>query len=715
MDKVIATIHAAVNAAITEEATLLRLHFPLGRGGVTDAFQAALNGAAQSTEALIGFWRAPSLNEHFAAAFEVPPADVFSKLLAESSAELPGFALEFCRPNQVPPLRGPGTYTPLPLFHVSADGTGAVLTSMPTLAPKPELLAALAEFHGLRAVSLVGVLPSQMRKWCERQAWAMNFEPAHPATAGKGDAPRPTVPLSAFRPPLKEAPWDSLPPSMLMEARALPVWCRLEMITLAVSSATSSAQRANLRTQVNAMGGRRVRFVLAPEADLERFVEGMRGDVLERRAQQRSSKVARIAPIGSVAAEVIDVRLLEHGPSASLDETVSIVQTLLLGAIRRRASDLLFKQLENGDLRVRYNVNDRWEDVPGQWAPGCAETVIARIKVLAELPMDQRLRPMDGSITVEARHAHGASVKYLFRVNVCRDADGQRATLRPADNTNLPVLDDLAIPDRVLHFLRRILRRSTGLFIVTGPTGSGKNTTLYAALMIPGRNQIAVPEEQPEDPTSANALTFANCLRSILRQKPNIILVGEMRDDETAQIGLGAANTGHLVLSTLHTNRAYDAPLRLLSMGVNPVQLAETLAGVLAQRLVKLACPHCSQKVPLTPAILEEFALPPEIFVADQDVILDYNPDGCHECTKGITGRRAVFEVLTLEAPRERTLLTQVALAAHHGRAMPGNHESPGDVLAGAMKKLGYDSMLETCCSMAARCEIPMTEAAKFL
>ena len=444
--------------------------------------------------------------------------------------------------------------------------------------------------------------------------------------------------------------------------------------------------------------------------------------------------MARIAPIGAAAAEVIDVRLLEHGSSASLDETVSIVQTLLLGAIRRRASDLLFKQLENGNLRVRYNVNDRWEDVAGEWAPGCAETVIARIKVLAELPMDQRLRPMDGSIAVLAKNAQGEAVKYLFRVNVCRDADGQRATLRPADNTVLPTLDDLAIPERVLHFLRRILRRSNGLFIVTGPTGSGKTTTLYAALMavnqphvniittespvekkIPGVNQIEVPEEQPEDPSSANALTFANCLRSILRQKPNIILVGEMRDDETAQIGLGAANTGHLVLSTLHTNRAYDAPLRLLSMGVNPIQLAETLAGVLAQRLVKLACPHCSPRTPLTPAILEEFALPPALFEMGQDVILDYHPEGCHECTKGISGRRAVFEVLTLEAPRERTLLTQVALAAHHGRAMPGNHESPGDVLAAAMKNLGFDSMLETCCRMAARCELPMTEAAKFL
>ena len=291
MDKVIATIHAAVNAAINEEATLLRSLYPdHSRSGVVDGFQDALNGASQSTEALVDFWRATTLAEHFAAAFELPPADVFSKLLAESGAELPGFALEYCRPNQVPPLRGPPTYAPLPLFHAGPEGTGIVLSGLPTLAPKPELLAALAEFHGLHAVSLVGVLPAILRKWCERQNWAVSFEAARPAAARKGDVPRPILPLGAFRPPSKEEPWNTLPPGMLMEARALPVWCRREMITLAVSPAASSAQRATLRTQINSMGGRRVRFVLAPEPDLERFVEGRRGARLEVSAARRPAR-----------------------------------------------------------------------------------------------------------------------------------------------------------------------------------------------------------------------------------------------------------------------------------------------------------------------------------------------------------------------------------------------------------------------------------------
>ncbi|NPB05282.1 MAG: type II/IV secretion system protein [Aquificae bacterium] len=328
--------------------------------------------------------------------------------------------------------------------------------------------------------------------------------------------------------------------------------------------------------------------------------------------------------------------------------TVRLVNRILIKAVDVGASDVHFEPYEDETvvrLRMDGQLHPYLTIPPGKYAE-----VVSRIKVMSNLNVAERRIPQDGKF-----HVKVGQKDYDVRVSVVPTVFGERVVLRLLDKSGkLLTLTDLGLSEEDLKKVERLTAKPYGMILVTGPTGAGKSTTLYAMLLklkSPRRNIITI-----EDPVEYQikgigqiqvnpkvGLTFAAGLRSILRQDPDVIMVGEIRDSETAQIAVQAALTGHLVLSTLHTNDAPSAVTRLKDMEVEPFLIASALEGVIAQRLVRRICPHC--KVPYKPTEeeLKNLGLPPE------GEYTFYKGKGCEHCLgTGYKGRIAIFEVLEL-------------------------------------------------------------------
>ena len=280
--------------------------------------------------------------------------------------------------------------------------------------------------------------------------------------------------------------------------------------------------------------------------------------------------------------------------------------------------------------------------------------IASRLKILAGLNIAERRIPQDGRISEVI-----AGSELTFRMSTLPTKFGESVVLRLLDSSNeeLTALDALNIPERVDASIRHCVNQSNGVFLVTGPTGSGKTTTLYACLRM--LNTIEVKILTCEDPVEfpvegimqchiveAQGMTFAKALRSFLRQDPDIILVGEMRDLETASVAIEAALTGHLVVSTLHTNSSTEAITRMVDMGVEPFMIANSVNGVLAQRLVKTICPKCPVSSPMTKDQLRMLELTEEE-VSGREI--KYGA-GCDDCNlTGYKGLRGIYEMLQMD------------------------------------------------------------------
>ena len=338
---------------------------------------------------------------------------------------------------------------------------------------------------------------------------------------------------------------------------------------------------------------------------------------------------------------------------------IRFVNLVLAQAIRAKASDIHFEPFAR-DFKIRYRIDGALcEMAPPSRA--LALPIISRLKVLANLNIAERRLPQDGRIKLKLE---GRAVD--LRVSTLPTQFGESVVLRVLDQSSGQLaLDQIGLPDKIRTGIEGIIRRPNGIFIVTGPTGSGKTTTLYSCLKV--LNTIDSKLLSVEDPVeyeidgvmqvpvnSAAGLTFARTLRSFLRQDPDIVMVGEIRDFETAQIAVQASLTGHLVLTTLHTNDAAGAVTRLVDMGIEPFLLASTLEGVLAQRLVRRICAACKvafdpDEVCLHRVTLDRATLQGRAF---------YRGDGCAECRQtGYKGRVGLFEFLKFsEALRELVL-----------------------------------------------------------
>jgi len=346
---------------------------------------------------------------------------------------------------------------------------------------------------------------------------------------------------------------------------------------------------------------------------------------------------------------------LEVDDGVSDAPLVRLVNSILFQAAEDGASDIHFEPQEDA-LLVRFRVDGVLEEVqriPKRLAAG----VTTRLKVLAKLDIAERRKPQDGRVSVNAAAA-GRSLD--VRVATLPTVEGEAVVMRLLDKSHqAPTLGELGLSEAMQRELGKIVSRPTGALLVTGPTGSGKSTTLFAALTQINRPEInIITVEDPVEYRLAGVsqmqinpragLTFATALRSILRSDPDVIMVGEIRDGETAKISIESAMTGHLVLSTLHTNDAPSALTRLNEMGVEPFLTAAAVTGVLAQRLARKLCSHCCELY--TPSVDEMLAarISPDVAAASDGMVF-YRKHGCPRCHQtGYRGRVGIFQLLSM-------------------------------------------------------------------
>ena len=336
---------------------------------------------------------------------------------------------------------------------------------------------------------------------------------------------------------------------------------------------------------------------------------------------------------------------------ASEGPVIRLVNLIITRAIEMRASDIHFEPFED-QFRVRYRVDGVLHDVESP--PNRLQAaIVSRVKIMAKLNIAERRLPQDGRIMLRVK---GKEID--FRVSSVPTIYGESIVLRILDKSSIVLdIEKLGFPEDTLKGFNHLIQRPHGIILVTGPTGSGKTTTLYCAL-----EKINSPDKKiitVEDPVEyqlrgvnqiqvkpAIGLSFANALRSIVRQDPDVILIGEIRDAETAEIAIHSALTGHLVLSTLHTNDAPSAITRLIDMGMEDYLLSSTIIGILAQRLIRVACPYCQVPYTPDPAILREMRRNGEK-TEDWRII---EVKGCEQCANtGYWGRSGIFEFLEID------------------------------------------------------------------
>jgi len=395
--------------------------------------------------------------------------------------------------------------------------------------------------------------------------------------------------------------------------------------------------------------------------------EGMLTHALEQMFQSDRQQVDDL--LNEVVADDLEVKVEEEGP-ADLDVSigegdeapaVKLANLILLKALRDGTSDIHIEPTIKA-IRVRYRVDGRLRIVmtpPKTLLPA----LISRIKILSQLDIAERNRPQDGKFQIRYQ---GRNID--FRVSILPVVGGEKAVLRILDTGSMALqLDTMGYEDKSFADISEAIESPYGMLLVTGPTGSGKSTTLYSCVQ-----RVAEPEVNVvtgEDPVEyqmdgigqvpvnpKRGLTFAGALRSILRQDPDIVLVGEIRDTETAEIAVKAALTGHLVLSTLHTNDAVSTITRLVDMGIDPFMVSSSLLCVCAQRLGRRLCSSCKSPIEAPPPerLLEVGFLEEDLPTVE---LFEPNPEGCARCNKGYKGRFPILETLPMTAKIKRMVV----------------------------------------------------------
>ena len=440
---------------------------------------------------------------------------------------------------------------------------------------------------------------------------------------------------------------QKLPASAVYQFNVLPFSLDADALTVVSSDPFDTAAADGLRL----VAGCRVRTALAPKEEVEKAVKkfyGVGAEAIEKMLEDDRYDVSE--EFGAMTK--IDVN--EMGEEASI---VRFVNQIIAEADRQGATDIHIEPQET-ELRIRYRIDGMLHkvDVPPQ-LNRLKSAIISRIKVMANLDIAEKRLPMDGRIGIRI-----AGQDIDIRVSTMPAAYGESISLRLlAKSGSFVKMQDLGFNARDFAVVDKIIHRPNGIFLVTGPTGSGKSTSLYSFLS--EVNKIDVRIMTAEDPIeyhmaginqvqmqSEIGMTFARALRAFLRQDPDIIMVGEIRDRETAEIAINASLTGHMVFSTLRTNDAAGAFPRLIDMGVEPFLIASAVAGVMGQRLCRRLCPECRREVPLDRKYYN-LDTPPE-----KDTV--FEPNGCEKCSKtGYRGRRALFEVLEVDEDIEGAIV----------------------------------------------------------
>lgn len=435
----------------------------------------------------------------------------------------------------------------------------------------------------------------------------------------------------------------TFPVKYMKEYGFAPLKAEDNTLTIVMSDPSNTSIINELKT---AIGYKKIEVYLGAESDIAAAIDRYYGE--------GSTTIGDIVESVPIEGEEWDLLEDDHDISHLRDmaleaPVIRIVNLLISQAIERGASDVHIEPFE-GVLKVRYRIDGILHDVESP-PKRLQDAIISRVKIMSKLNIAERRLPQDGRIKLKVT---GRDID--LRVSTVPTLSGESVVMRILDSASLVLsLEKLGFSPGILRQFESLVRRPYGIVLVTGPTGSGKTTTLYAAL-----DKINSPDKKIitiEDPVEYNlrginqiqvkpaiGLTFANGLRSIVRQDPDIIMIGEIRDPETAEIAIQSALTGHLVFSTIHTNDAAGGITRLLDMGVENYLLASSIMGILAQRLVRVNCQSCKRGEQTSPELLQEAGLPAtEPFVA-------YEGTGCEACGQtGYRGRIGIFELLPID------------------------------------------------------------------
>jgi len=448
------------------------------------------------------------------------------------------------------------------------------------------------------------------------------------------------VDLSEFMPP--EELLAVIPAPMARLHGALPINFDAEGITVALLDPMNPQTPEDLRFAL----GKEVKVVVAPDYIIEKKINEAYGGG----ADEGAAMAELLGELDNDGKELSEQELADEANSAPI---VRYVDLVIYQAIKERASDIHFEPFEK-DFKIRYRVDGSLYEM----APPpihLALPILSRVKVMSNMNIAERRVPQDGRIVKQI-----GDQQVDLRVSSLPTSYGESVVLRVLDRSNVNMsLSVLGLPRHVEDYVNTTIKKPNGIFVVTGPTGAGKTTTLYAALK--EINTIDTKLLTAEDPVEydidgiiqvpvneAIDLSFARILRAFLRQDPDKILVGEIRDLETAQIAIQASLTGHLVLSTLHTNDAAGSVTRLVDMGTEPFLVAASLEGVLAQRLVRTICKDCRDSYEPNEAVLNQLGLSAHE-LGDKHF---YTGRGCEVCGQtGLRGRRGLFELLSVSDP----------------------------------------------------------------
>jgi len=434
-----------------------------------------------------------------------------------------------------------------------------------------------------------------------------------------------------------------IPQNLATKHNLIPIVKKDQTLTVAMADPSNIVALNDIKF----ITGLDIQVALTSESDLK--------GAFERLFEKNVSYESIIGDIEDEAVEVVqtdqavDVNELEKATEDA--PVVKLVNAILTDAIKKGASDVHIEPYEKV-FRVRFRIDGVLYEIMKP-PPKLKNAITSRLKIMSELDIAERRLPQDGRIKLKL----GNGKEMDFRVNVLPTLFGEKVVLRLLDKSNLQLdMTKLGFETRQLDDFKDAIDKPHGMVLVTGPTGSGKTTTLYSGLA--ELNKVTTNISTAEDPVEFNLVginqaqmqeeigfNFASALRAFLRQDPDVIMVGEIRDYETAEIAIKASLTGHLVLSTLHTNDAPSTVNRLLNMGVEPFLVASSINLILAQRLARRVCPHCAQDVQVNPEILVNVGIPAE----EARQIKVRQGKGCEKCAgTGYKGRIALYEVMPM-------------------------------------------------------------------
>ncbi|HCE1829270.1 TPA: type IV-A pilus assembly ATPase PilB [Vibrio parahaemolyticus] len=437
---------------------------------------------------------------------------------------------------------------------------------------------------------------------------------------------------------------------LITRHNALPLHRTPSTLLLAVADPTNQQAEDDFRFAT----GLQVELVLADFRELIAAIRRLYGRTIgQERSQLKEINQEELASLVDVGADEID-----NIEDLSQDESpVSrYINQILLDAVRKGASDIHFEPYEK-----MYRVRLRCDGIliETQQPPNhLSRRLSARIKILSKLDIAERRLPQDGRIKLKLNQDTAIDM----RVSTLPTLFGEKIVLRLLDSSSASLdIDKLGYSEQQKQLYLEALRRPQGMILMTGPTGSGKTVSLYTGLNILNKPEINI--STAEDPVEINlsginqvqvqpkiGFGFAEALRSFLRQDPDVVMVGEIRDLDTAEIAIKASQTGHLVLSTLHTNSAAETIIRLSNMGVESFNLASSLSLIIAQRLARKLCPYCKQPQEHTVQLQH-------LGIQTTDKIFRANPDGCNECTHGYSGRTGIYEVMRFDESLSEALI----------------------------------------------------------